>query len=111
MAAPLAPRGAALKRSDPIDVLAALERPDPGEAPTTAERPNPAEVLAALELSRRPGMGAASFKRLLALHLTPRRALTALDASAGRGETPDLGGAGGEKGTSEAGGARKVTAA
>jgi DNA processing protein len=48
-------------------------------------RLDPDEVLAALELSRRPGVGAASFKRLLVAHRLPSLALAALDAQAGRG--------------------------
>lgn len=96
MAAPLAHRGAPLKRPDLAALLVTTERPDPGTSPVV--RPNPAgppaapllrpdlaELLAALELSRRPGVGAASFKRLLALHVTPRRALAALDASTSTG--------------------------
>ncbi|MCU0683830.1 MAG: DNA-processing protein DprA [Polyangiaceae bacterium] len=39
-------------------------------------------MLAALALSRRPGVGAASFKGLLAEHGSPRRALEAYDARA-----------------------------
>ncbi|HEU4410874.1 MAG TPA: DNA-processing protein DprA [Polyangiaceae bacterium] len=111
MAAPLAPRGAALKRPDPGGALGTPKRAAPGEATLALEHPDPAEVLAAFELSRRPGVGAASFKRLLALHLTPRRALAALDAAAGGGETAGAGAAGEAAGAGAAGGASETAGA
>ncbi len=62
-------------------------------------RPDPREALAALALSRRPGVGAATFKRLIARYRSPSAALAALELPAGgaAGARADAGGAAGAR--------------